>query len=418
MAAESDSPALRTLDRELEILVKDPERPIASLSVVAIRDGRVVYERQFGFRHIDKADPTKGSTLYRVASITKLVTALGVMRLVEQGKLDLDEDIGKYLGYRLRNPHFPDTPLTLRSLLSHTSSLRDDAGYVFGPGHDMRRFLESGGKLWSPKAPPGAYFAYCNLASGVIGTVMERVTGERFDRLMRRLVIAPLGMSGGFNVGELPAERVGDIATLYRKATAGDEQVWNPKGPWIAQSDDYAAKAPANRAPPNYVIGSNGALMSPQGGLYASATDLARVMRMLMNRGTIDGKRFLDPRTVDAMFVRQWKWNGTNGESWNETMQAWGLGNQQWVDASAPGKGDRLVEGGGFTPVGHTGDAYGLHGGFFMDRDKREGIVFLAGGTGFDPETEPGQYSGKHRYEERIVDAIYRRALRNVAGSP
>jgi hypothetical protein len=108
---------------------------------------------------------------------------------------------------------------------------------------------------------------------------------------------------------------------------------------------------------------------------------------MLIDHGELDGKRFLQPRTVEAMFARQWKWDGTNGESWNETMQAWGLGNQQWVDASAPGRGDRLVEGGGFIPVGHTGDAYGLHGGFFIDRDKREGIVFLASGTGFDPAT-------------------------------
>jgi CubicO group peptidase (beta-lactamase class C family) len=411
----ADSPALRALDRELEAIVKDPDRPLARLSVVAIRDGRVVYERQFGYRRIDKAEPANPSTLYRVASITKLVTALGVMRLVEMGKLDLDEDVGKYLGYRVRNPHFPDAAITLRALLSHTSSLRDDAGYVFGAGHDMRRLLESDGKLWSPKAPPGAYFAYCNLNSGVIGTIMERVTGERFDRLMRRLVIEPLGMRGGFNVGEFPAERVKDIATLYRKATAGDEQAWNPKGPWIAQTDDYSAKPPTDRAPASYEIGSNGALMSPQGGLYASAADLARVMRMLMDRGTIDGKRLLDPRTIDAMFVRQWKWDGTNGESWKETMQAWGLGNQQWVDASAPGSGDRLVEGGGFTPAGHTGDAYGLHGGFLMDRDEREGIIFLAGGTGFDPATQPGKYSGKHRYEERIVDAIYRRALRGRA---
>ena len=222
-------------------------------------------------------------------------------------------------------------------------------------------------------------------------------------------------MTGGFNAGDFPPERLANVATLYRKATAGDEQVWNPGGPWIAQIDDYSAKPPANRAPPEYVIGSNGSLMSPQGGLYASAADLARVMRMLMDHGALDGKRFLQPRTVEAMFVRQWKWDGVNGESWRETMQAWGLGNQQWVDASAPGKGDRLVDGGGFTPAGHTGDAYGLHGGFFLDREKREGIIFLASGTGFDPETEPGRYSGKHRYEEKIVDAIYRRALRGRA---
>ena len=401
------------LDSELQGIVDDPARPIASLSVAAIRSGEVVYERHFGHRTIDNADPAKSkpanaATLYRVASITKVVTALGVMRLVEQGRLDLDTDIGTYFGSRVRNPHFPDVPITLRMLLSHTSSLRDDADYVFGAGHDMRGFLASGGKMWSAKGEPGTYFKYCNLNSGVVGTIMEKVTGERFDRLMKRLVIDPLGLSGGYNAAELPRERVADMAVLYRKATAGETQVWDPKGPWIPQADDYSTQAPVNRAGPDYAIGSNGALMSPQGGLRASVADLVRVMRMFLGRGTLDGKPFLRPKTIEGMFARQWKSDGTNGESWRGTMQAWGLGLQRWVDASGPNSGDRLVEGGGFAPVGHTGDAYGLHGGFFFDPDRHEGLIFLASGTGFDPSTEPGRYSGKHRYEERIIDAVFR----------
>jgi CubicO group peptidase (beta-lactamase class C family) len=406
------SVASAALDQELEAIANDPARPIASLSVVAIKGGRVVYERQFGHRFIDNADPSKSkpanaSTLYRVASISKVVTALGVMRLVERGKLDLDEDVSRYLGVRVRNPHFPEVPITLRMLLSHTSSLRDDAGYVSIPRQDMAGFLASGGKMWSDKGPPGEYFAYCNLNSGVVGTIIEKVTGERFDRFMKREVIDPLGLSGGYNAAEMP-NRVGDMATLYRKATAGDEQVWDPTGPWIPQADDYSTEPPANRVPAGYVVGSNGAIMSPQGGLRATAGDLARVMRMFLGHGTLDGKRFLSPKTIEAMYARQWKNNGANGESWRGTMQAWGLGLQRWVDASAPGSGDRLVEDGGFAPVGHTGDAYGLHGGFLFDPDKGEGLVFIASGTGFDPDSEPGRYSGKHRYEERIVDALFR----------
>src|SRR5258706_10773911 len=141
-----------TLDDELDAIANDPQRPLASLSVLAIRDGRVVYERQFGRRFIDDANPANSKpantqTLYRVASISKLVTALGVMRLVEQGKLSLDTDIGHYLGYQVRNPHFTDVPITLRMLLTHTASLRDDADYVFPAGTRIRDFLVPGGKL-------------------------------------------------------------------------------------------------------------------------------------------------------------------------------------------------------------------------------------------------------------------------------
>ena len=415
-----------SLDAELHAIVNDPQKPLASLSVLAIRGGRVVFHRQFGHRWIDPTDSTKSkfaneATLYRIASITKLVTALGVLRLVEQGRLDLDTDIGRYLGYEVRNPHFPQAPVTLRMLLTHTSSLRDDADYVFPPGHEMRDFLVPGGKrygsgaMWSAKARPGDYFAYCNLNSGVVGSIMEKATGERFDRLMQRLVLDPLEMRGGFNPAEMPAERVANIATLYRKATAGDRQVWNPDGPWIAQVDDYSIQSPVNRAGPDYVVGSDGALLGPQGNLRASIADLSRVMLMLMNRGSVDGKRFLEPRSVDLMLARNWKYEGTNGESAYGTSKdlfnAWGLGNQQFVDASGPDSGDRLVESGGFTGIGHFGDAYGLHGLFVFDPRTRNGIIYLAGGTGFDPDSDRGRYSGRHGYEERILTAIHRRAL-------
>ena len=128
--------AMPELDRELSAIAADPAHPLASLSVLAVRHGHVVYHRQFGLRTIDNDHPARSvtadaRTLYRIASISKLVTTLGVMRLREAGRLDLDRDVGDYLGWRLRNPHFPDTPITLRMLLSHTSSLRDDTGYYW-----------------------------------------------------------------------------------------------------------------------------------------------------------------------------------------------------------------------------------------------------------------------------------------------
>jgi CubicO group peptidase (beta-lactamase class C family) len=181
---EAFAPAL---DRELEAIASDASCPLASLSVLAIRDGRVVYERAFGRRVIDTtgagADaPATPRTLFRVASISKLVTTLGVMRLVEDGRLSLDEDIGRSLGFPLRNPHFPAIPITMRMLLTHTSSLRDDAGYSWPDGALKDRM--GAPSMWSRDHAPGTYFSYANLPWGVAGTVMERVTGERFDRLM------------------------------------------------------------------------------------------------------------------------------------------------------------------------------------------------------------------------------------------
>jgi CubicO group peptidase (beta-lactamase class C family) len=244
---------------------------------------------------------------------------------------------------------------------------------------------------------------------------MEKVAGERFDRLMGKLVLAPLGMRGGFNPAEMPRERVADIATLYRKAR-DDDGPWDPRGPWIAQVDDYSRDAPVNRAGGDYAIGSNGTLFGPQGNLRASVADLGRVMLVLMNGGVLDGVRIFRGETIAAMLARQWTHEAGNGESTygtrRERLNAWGLGVQHFLDRSGPASGDRLVDGGGFPALGHLGDAYGLHGTLVFDPQRRDGIVYLAGGTGFDPETDRGRYSGLNRYEERILTAVYRHALR------
>lgn len=393
------------LDAELAAIVGDPSQPLASLSVLAVRGGEVVYEAQFGRRRIDPANPANDrpadrDTLYRIASISKLVTTLGVMRLVEDSRLDLDVDVSTYLGWPLRNPHFPDAPITMRMLLTHTSSLRDDGGYHWPAGTAMRDVM--GPRMWSARARPGEWFSYANLPWGVIGTVMEKASGERFDRLMKRLVIDPLGLSGGFEPAELTPGKLDDLATIYR-------------GAWIPQVDDFSRQAPVHRAASGYETGTNGALFGPQGNLRASAADLGRVMRMLMAGGEIDGRRFLRAETVGLMLSRQWTWREGGGNSTYGTgtrrMNAWGLGNQHFLDVSGVGAGDRLVEGGGFTGAGHHGDAYGLHGILVLDPARKNGIVYLAGGTGFDPAQSRGSYSAFHRHEERIMTALHRRAI-------
>lgn len=429
------------LDAELAAVADDAAHPLASLSVLAMRDGRIVYEKQFGRRHIAIDDPSRdkpanADTMYRIASISKLVTTLGVMRLVEAGKLSLDADVSDYLGYKLRNPNFPETPITLRMLLSHTSSLRDDAGYYWEAklDVDLKDVLVPGGKLygtgamWARNAAPGAFFQYANLPWGVIGTIMERVTGERFDRLMQRLVLTPLKLRGGFHPADFSPADLADTATLYRKRREIDgKEVWNTAGPWVAQVDDYSNEAPAPRARADYVIGSNGTLFGPQGSCRLSARGLERIMRMLMDDGRIDGKEFLRKDSVAAMLKTQWRFektadapaNGNNGfGSHRQLMNEWGLGNQHFLDiggeTNGAGFGDRLVEGGGFTGVGHLGDAWGLTSAMVLDKSNRNGIIFLIGGPGFDPDTYPGKYSSMYRHEERILSALYRYAVRGA----
>lgn len=399
------------LDRELAAIVADPSCELASLSVLAIRDGKVAYEGAFGRRRIGKGAaldlPATPDTLYRIASVSKLMTTLGLMRLLEDGKFDLDADVSAYLGFTLRNPHFPQRAITLRHLLTHTSSLRDEAGYSFPAGARLRDFFGAGeGAMYARQAGPGEFYAYCNLGWGIIGTMMERATGERFDRLMTRLLLQPLGLEAGYYPAELPPPALANLATLYRKRTV-DTEIWNAAGPWIAQADDYGSKPPAP-VPGSYVIGENATPFSPTGGLRISARGLGTVMLMLMTGGVHEGRRILKADTLAQMFARQFTATQQDGayNTADGQFTARGLGNAHCPDE--PGK--RLAE--GFDAVGHLGDAYGLRSVFAFDAKRRNGMVVLVGGTSADPAGLPGRYSALAGFEENILTSMFRHALR------
>lgn len=395
------------LDRQLAAITSDPVLGMASLSVLSIRGGRVAYQRQFGMRSIDEGLPATPETMYRIASISKLVTTLGVMRLVEQGKLDLDVDASSYLGFSLRNPAYPEQPVSLRMLLSHTSSLRDGGGYSWGVGTSLREAMRDTQGKWDADNLPGAYFAYANLNFGVVGTIMEAVAGERFDRLMRRLVLDPLHLGGGFNPSAMPLEQWRNIATLYRKR-ASDGGPWIASGQWIAQVDDYAVRAPVPLAAiDSYKPGANGTVFSPTGGLRISAADLGKIMLMMLDQGRADGKSFLTPASLKVMTTPQWRYQPgrPNGDTYHGLFTQWGLGVQQFE--SRRGRGSSLVESGGFDAAGHLGEAYGLLSVFAFDAVRRNGMIVLIGGTASDPATTPGRYSALTRQEEAVLTALY-----------
>lgn len=429
-AAPLSAPRAEALTRQLQAIVDDPAIALPGLSVVAIRQGEVVYSRQFGHKRLATAtmpaQPMDADTMFRIASVSKFVSTLGVMKLVEQGRLALDADISGYLGYRLRNPHFPDQPITLRMLLTHTSSLRDEGGFKFAPMVDLKDVLLPGGRhygkgaMWSTGHAPGRFFEYVNFNSGIIATIMERAGGERFDRLMRRLVFDPMGLKAGFHLADFTPAKIDDAATLYRRREKDGEERWDPAGPWIAQSDDFHLNPPV--APPGlerYVVGTNGTLFGPQGSLRISAGELGRIMLMLMNGGYHGGRQILRADTIATMLSRQWTLNPASGNGDSDKSRglyhAWGLGNQHFTDTSivqdGRAGGDRLVEGGGFTGVGHLGWSWGLNALFVFDPKTRNGMIYVASGVGDDPDRHPGRFSSEARFQERITDALYRGAI-------
>ena len=189
------------------------------------------------------ADPSTGRAVtlddpVRIASVSKLVVAIGVMRLVEQGKLDLDRDVAAYLGWNLRNPAFPDRPITLRQLLSHTSGLRDgDDAYVVPLGGSLQQALADPAVWDSGHGPGDGYFAYANFNFPVIASVMEKASGERFDLLMKRLVLGPMNLDACFNWPTCSDAAVGPRRGADAGRQAGARRSWRqaPALPRIRQ---------------------------------------------------------------------------------------------------------------------------------------------------------------------------------------
>ena len=419
-AANPTNPAL---SRTLQAIVSDAAQPLSSLSALVIRRGQVDFEGHYGQRVMAGATAGDGAaadnaTLYRMASVSKLVTTVGAMRLVDAGQLDLDADIGKYLGYAVRNPHFADVPITTRMLLTHTSSLRDDGGYSFPLDTPLKSVLQPAagsttqGTTWATadaKADhaPGRYFTYCNLNFGVVGTLIEAITRQRFDIYMQKQVLQPMGIAGGFTPETLSPSDIAHVAVLYRK---GRNDVWDPNGPWVPEVDDYQGKMPAPRAGLDaYVPGTNATGFGPQGGLRTSVAGLGLIMQMLMDQGSVNGVRILSKQAVASMLQPQWRKNPNqdNGDTLSGEFHAWGLGMQQFVDTSGPSTGDRFIAQGGLTGVGHLGFAYGLESGFIFDPKTRNGVVFAIGGVSADPDKNRGRYSAYSVWQERILDALW-----------
>jgi CubicO group peptidase (beta-lactamase class C family) len=320
----------------------------------------------------------------RIASITKLHVALGAMRLVEQGKLDLDQDVSDRLGWKLRNPAFPDRPITLRLLLSHRSSLRDGVDYALPLDTTLEKAVAAP-EAWDLEHPPGTFFRYSNLGFPVVAAVMESAAGERFDRLMDRLVLKPLALDACFNWTTCDDSAVARAVVLYA-----------PDGTVLR--DDLHGARPACPAVPAagggcdlaaYRLGSNGALFSPQGGLRISVRDLAKVGGLLLRKGRLpDGRRFLAEASLAEMERLHWRYDGSNGDTERDFYCGYGLAVQ--ILAICTPHDDPF--GDAHPRLGHAGDAYGLRSGLWIDPATGTGIAYFATGLGDDPPRGRSSY--------------------------
>ena len=400
--------ATRKLDAALAGMIGGYGEKVPGLAVIVFKDGKEVYRNMMGNRFLSPRNknwnlPVTSDSRFRVASISKIFTATGYMQLVEEGKISLDEDVSRYLGFTLRNPGYPNKAITSRMLLSHTSSIRDYPTPYVPFKSSVKAFFTSA-DCWTRAKAPGTYFSYCNLNFVLLATIMEKVSGQRFDKFMTKNVLKPLDIKGSFNLRDFSSSDLQKMGTLYRK-TKGEA------GRYYAQIDDRPIELPSATQQANYRPGTNAGIFSPQGGLRVSPEELAHMLVMLMNRGKYKGKEILKPATVQQMEQPVWNYNPAqpNGNIDNDSVESYGLALQYFSGTGstrpAPNRPD-------FDLVGHLGEAYGFIGGLMWQPGTKNGFVFLQNGFATDYKYNKGRYSRNYRWEENVMKAI----IENVYG--
>ena len=409
------SPARAGTEATTLAALADPARSDTVMGVgVIARDGagRVVLEQAHGSGRLTaegelRTRPFTLDTPMRIASITKLVAMTALMTLVEAGRLSLDDDAGDLAGFGLRHPAHPDVRITPAMLASHTSGLRNGPSYPVPLGHRLAEAFTAGGRhfddggWFAPASEPPGFFAYADVNFAVLAQIAERVSGERFDRLLKRATLDVLGLEAGLNWS-------GVSDTVRARASAACRLI---DGVWEPQVDSEVPPAPAIRvtipaeAPgltaDDYVLDDNGFVFSPQGGLRASVRDLDRLARSYAGQTGVP--RLVSGETLDRMSAPLWTWDpaGPNGANDRGLMQSWGLS----VHIPTGRDGDAFFGPGSADWRGHFGVAYGLQSGLFWNRRDGRTLAYMISGTPRDPESLTATRSAVSPWEEVIFDA-------------
>lgn len=311
------------------------------LAVVVIKDGKPIYKEAIGYKNLEQKEPLSTQDLFRIASISKSFSATAIMQLVEQGRLSLDDDFGTLIGFPVRNPNFPEKVITLRMVLSHTSSINDRNGYF-----DLDVINPAKNPNWAKSYntyEPGAGYEYCNLNFNMVGAVLELTTGQRFDNYIKKVILDPLHLRAGYCVDSLDQKR---FATLYEYSKEND-----------SFSPQPAAYNPRSEEIVNYTVGHSTPVFSPTGGMKISPEDLATYMGMHMNYGKVGKRRIIKEKSAKIMQTKL------------SEKEGYGL---------ALLETENLIP--GIHLVGHTGSAYGLYSAMFFNPTKKYGFVVVTNG--------------------------------------
>ena len=353
------------LDALVRQLVEQSGAP--GVQAVVVKDGKIVWSGSYGDAVLDVPGPRRSmrdDSIIQIASTSKIVVAIAVMQQVEKGKLSLDDDINKYVSFPVRNPRWPDVPITWRMLLTHTSSIESDVDqaisdslFVYGKDDPttledyVKDRFEVNGRYYGPNlfrtGKPGSERIYSNDGIALAAFALEDIVHESFATYVQEEILTPLKMHDtSYFLANFSADRL-SVGYVTEKKSDGT-------------FSHFLQRTFLEHVPPSGTVRDNQISYAqyPIGRIYTTATDLARLMMMFQNRGTLYGARILSPSSVDLMGSSA---GYRNLDGWVQGLGLLGpedlRGRQLW---------------------GHDGDDHSYSSAFFFNPETHIGAIVLA----------------------------------------
>ena len=313
---------------------------IAGASVQVMKDGNILFQKGYGYADVKAkkaVDPV--TTIFRLASISKLFTWVSVMQLEEQGKLNLDTDVNQYLDFQIRAKF--NRPITLRNLMTHTGGFEEVLDDIILT--DSHKAVSLRDDLFHNQPlrlfPPGEIPAYSNYGVGLASYIVQRASGEPFEQYVEEHIFAPLGMT--------------------------HSSFHQPLEKRLEYTDSFGYRGNTTKPPVGFEI------FNPvgAGGVSSTAADMGRFGQALLNGGELDGKRILKPETLAQMWTPQFRASDQLPPICMGFYQTW-RNSLQWI--------------------GHEGDLIAFHSLFFVEPQQKL-VLFVSynsSGGGGQPRPE------------------------------
>lgn len=355
------------LEPEIEEICRNYN--VTGMSLAVFDENGVFYQQSYGFANVEQQIPASEDTIYRIASISKSVTALLALELTEEGSLSPEQPLPDLGGCEILNPNFPDKPITLRHLLTHTAGIFDSGSYWQAVGSPsippLKTFLYT-----CYGAEPGEQYCYSNLGMGLVSGVIETASGQRFLDYTREQIFEPMGIDAAYSYTQL--EQKDRVADIYQN---GERTVH--MADWSNMSAKYT----------NLPLGQLYAL--GHGDLFITAKDLTRFARIMAGCPQDGEPVVLTGSTLQMMQTVQFSQELPEESYPNEIMR--GLGTHI-TDQLVP---DRRM-------VGHQGNAYGSICGMFFDPQQKNGFVLLTNGSSCQTDQ-----AGLYLVNKETAQAVY-----------